>query len=334
MRLAVNSPPTGCLTASPGRDHPNQTNEGIGQVNRSSERRNPPPFLSVVAGQSPEPAADPSTDPRPRTVTTRTITFLSGKGGVGKTNIAANLAIALGRQGRRVLLVDGDLSLSSLDLLMGVMPRHTAADLVAGRATLEETLVESYAGVRVLPSTSGDDDLANLDDFRRQKLFRALNDLNESLDLILIDAGAGVGRNVTSLARLGGENLIVTTPEPPAISAAFSLLKILNRSGLTRAPGIIVNQATGSLEALESWNRISKACKQFLRLDPEYWGWLPLDPVVAKAVRAQEPFLLASPNSPAAKSIVRLAQRVLHNDSVRDPEGVGRPNGARERMAG
>ncbi|TPW16758.1 MAG: flagellar biosynthesis protein FlhG [bacterium] len=265
---------------------------------------------------------------------TRTITLLSGKGGVGKTNIAANLAIALGRQGRRVLLVDGDLSLSSLDLLMGVMPRHTAADVVAGRATLKESLVESYAGVRVLPSSSGDDDLANLDDFRRQKLFRGLNSLGDSFDLILIDAGAGVGRNVTSLARLGGENLIVTTPEPPSISAAFSLLKILDRSGLDRAPGIVVNQATGSVEAMECWNRIVKACKQFLTVTPEYWGWLSLDPAVPAAVRSQEPFILSCPNGPAAKSIVRLAQRVLQNDPVHPPEGVGRPIGARERLAG
>lgn len=303
-------------------------------MNRSSEPRHKTPSFQVVTGQRPESDTDHSIDAPPRSLMPRTITLLSGKGGVGKTNIAASLAIALGRAGQRVLLMDADLSLSSLDLLMGVMPRHTAADLVAGRSTLEETLLESYAGVRVLPSTSGDEDLANLDDFRRQKLFRALNGLQETFDLVLIDAGSGVGRNVTSLARLGGENLIVTTPEPPAISAAFSLLKILDRSGPKAAPAILVNQASDSQEAHESWSRISKACKQFLSLTPEYWGWVPLDPGVTRAVRAQEPFILSNPNAPAAKSIVRLAQRVLLNSPVRDPEGVGRPVGARERLAG
>jgi len=335
MCLALNSPPSGQgLNAPSGVITRINQIEGIAQVSRSSEPRPRPPIFQLVTGQRPDLDADQPIDVRPRTMMPRTITLLSGKGGVGKTNIAASLAIALGQAGQRVLLVDADLSLSSIDLLMGVMPRHTAADLVAGRSTLEETCIESYAGVRVLSSSSGDEDLANLDDVRRQKLFRGLNGLGESIDMILIDAGAGVGRNVTSLARLGGENLIVTTPEPPAISAAFSLLKILDRSESQKAPAVLVNQVTGSMEAHETWTRILKACKQFLNVTPDYWGWLPLDPQVARAVRAQEPFLLSHPGSPAAKSIVRLAQRVLQNSPVRDPEGVGRPVGARERLAG
>jgi flagellar biosynthesis protein FlhG len=301
-------------------------------VNHSSERRHRPSHLGVVAGHRPEPSPIEEIDSVAAPV--RTITLLSGKGGVGKTNIAASLAIALGRQGRRVLLVDGDLALSSLDILMGVMPRHNAADLVAGSASLDDTLVESYAGVRVLPAASGDDELANLDDMRRHRLFRGLGNLGSRFDLVVIDAGSGVGRNVTSLAALGGENLVVTTPEPPAVSAAFSLLKILDGKGRANAPGLVVNQAEGSLEARECWSRISKACKQFLSASPEYLGWLPYDPAVPRAVRAREPFLLTDPAGPAAQAVLRLAQRVLRNDPVRGPEGAGRPVGARERLAG
>jgi len=272
--------------------------------------------------------------PAPVSVPVRTITLMSGKGGVGKTTLAASLAIALGRQGRRVLLVDGDLSLSSLDLLMGVMPRHNAADLVSGRATIDDALLESYAGVRLLPAASGDEELANLDDVRRHRLFRSLGSMGSRFDLLVIDAASGVGRNVTSLARLGGENLVVTTPEPPAVSAAFSLLKILDKSGSAVAPRLVVNQAEGSLEARECWNHISKACKQFLSVAPEYLGWVPRDLAVPRAVRAREPFLLSDPAGPASSAVLRLAQRVLQIDPVRGPAGAGRPKGVRERLAG
>ena len=137
------------------------------------------------------------------------------------------------------------------------------------------------------------------------------------------DGASGVGRNVTSLAHLGGENLVVTTPEPPAISAAFGLLKLLDAGGPGPAPGVVVNQATGSLEARETFGHILKACKQFLTITPTYLGWLPHDPAVMRAVRAREPFVLTDPAGPAAQAVVRLAQRVLQNDPVRDPEGQG-----------
>jgi flagellar biosynthesis protein FlhG len=263
----------------------------------------------------------------------RIVTLLSGKGGVGTTNLAASLAISLARGGQRVLLLDADFGLSNLDLLMGVVPRHTVADLVAGRCEVADALVASYAGVRVLPGATGEEELANLDDFRRERLVRSLSALDGEIDTIVIDAGTGVGRNVTSLARLGGQNLVVTTPEPPAVSAAYGLLKILDRTGFRTPPGILVNQATGSLEARDAWTRISKACNQFLEVTPEWLGWIPYDPAVPKAVRGQEPFLLAAPMAPASKSLVKLAQRLLNDTPDGAPE-AGHPLPETERMAG
>lgn len=263
----------------------------------------------------------------------RILTLLAGKGGVGTTNLAASLAIALSRGGERVLLLDADFGLSNLDLLMGVVPRYTVADLVAGRCEVADALVSSYAGVRVLPGATGEEELANLDDFRRERLFRSLSVLDGEIDTILIDAGTGVGRNVTSLARLGGQNLVVTTPEPPAISAAYGLLKILDRTGFRTPPGVLVNQATGSLEARDAWTRISKACNQFLDVKPEWLGWVPEDPAVPRAVRSQEPFLLAAPASPAAKSLTALA-RLLLIDSPDGAPQAGQPLPETERMAG
>ncbi len=244
----------------------------------------------------------------------RTIAVLSGKGGVGKTNIAANLAIALARRGRRILLVDGDVSLANIDLLMGVIPRFTLEHVLSGEKTLEEIVVDSYAGIRLVPAASGVQELANLDDFRRECLFRSLSRLDENIDLILIDAGSGIARNVTSLALAADEILIVTTPEPTAFSDAYAAIKVLAQSGKTHPPNIVVNMARSAEEAHQVQSRIRKVSEQFLDLSPVDWGFVYEDPAVARSVRNQEPFLLSAPQSPASRSIDLLARRVLENE--------------------
>jgi len=270
-----------------------------------------PRLRAVEGGRSQDaPAPHPVSFHRP---SRRTIAILSGKGGVGKTNLAANLAIALARRGRRILLVDGDLSLANVDLLMGVIPRFTMEHVLSGEKTLEEIVVESYAGIRLIPAASGVQELANLDDFRRECLFRSLSRLDENVDLILIDAGSGIARNVTSLALAADDALIVTTPEPTAFSDAYAAVKVLAASGAARPPKIVVNMARSAEEAREIHARIRKVSEQFLDLSPEDWGFVYEDPAVAKAVRNQEPFLLSAPQSPAARSIDQLARRVLEN---------------------
>lgn len=270
------------------------------------------------AADSPAPAAPEN---RPAA---RMLAVLSGKGGVGKTNVAANLAIALARRGQRIVLLDADWSLSNLDLLMGVVPRYTIEHLLAGEVTPRDVAVPSYSGVRVIPATTGRDDLVNLDDIRRERLLRSLSAFDGETDLILIDGGSGIGRNITGLARSSGEILVVTTPEPTAVSGAYALLKSLDSLRLKRSPGIVVNQAGSSLEAREAWLRIYKTCKQFLGVRPEYWGYVPADEVVPRAVRAQEPFLMSSPTCPASRAINHLAQRVLDNGSAHGPDPLTR----------
>lgn len=254
----------------------------------------------------------------------RRLAVLSGKGGVGKTNIVANLAISLARRGQRIVLVDADWNLGNLDLLMGVVPRYTVEHLLTGGMSPRDVAVSSYSGVRVIPASSGDHDIADLDDIRRERLLRSLSIFDGETDMILIDGGAGIGRNITGLARFSGEILVVTTPEPTAISGAWALLKTIDHLRLPSPPRVIVNQAASPNEARETWRRIDKACKQFLDLRPEYWGWIPTDEVVGRAVRAQEPFLMSSPTGPAARAIHHLAQRVLEDGSARGPDPVER----------
>ena len=268
--------------------------------------------FAVVRGGVPE--ALERELPRLRRSERRTMAIVSGKGGTGKTNIAANLAIALARRGKRILLVDGDMSLANLDLLMGVMPRFNLQHVLTGEKTLEEIVVETYAGIKLIPAASGVEELADLDDFRRECLVRSLSRLDDKIDLILIDCGSGIARNVTRLARAADEILIVTTPEPTAFSDAYAFIKILASHDGSPIPKVLVNMATCADQAAVVFTRVRKVSEQFLALSPEDYGFIYQDPAVGRAVMNQEPFLLAAPHSLAARSLDRLAQRVLKDD--------------------
>jgi flagellar biosynthesis protein FlhG len=244
----------------------------------------------------------------------RSLAVTSGKGGVGKTNVTANLAIALARRNRRVLLVDGDLSLANLDLLLGVMPRHNLEQVISGERRIEDVIVPTYDNIRLLPAASGVEDLANLDDYRRECFLRSLSKVDGDTDLILIDTGSGIARNVTSLALAADEILVITTPEPTAVSQAYAMIRVLSTYRKTPPLKVLVNMAASAAEAAQVYQRICKVAEQFLGATPESWGFITEDPAVRRAVVNQEPFLLSSPQSAASVAIERLAQRVLELD--------------------
>jgi flagellar biosynthesis protein FlhG len=258
--------------------------------------------------------ADPGFEARgpiPARPRVRSIALTSGKGGVGKTSIATNLAIAFARQGRRVLLVDGDLSLANVDLLLGVVPQKNLVDVIFGRASIEQVVLKTIDGVLLLPSASGVEELADLDDFRRERLLRELARLEESVELILLDTGSGIGRQTIHFARAADDVVVVTTPEPTAFSDAYATLKVLSQGRLHGRPGIVVNMAATPEEGRETERRIRLVAERFLQLRPEYLGHIALDPSVGRAVRQQQPLLKAFPRSPAAVGLEALAARLI-----------------------
>jgi len=241
------------------------------------------------------------------------IAVASGKGGVGKSNIASNLALALAQRGQRVLLVDGDLGLASVDMLFGISARHTLKDVVLGKRDLEDVLLDGPLGIKVLPASNGVEELANLDDFRREKLVRSIRELDQELDFVLVDTGAGIGRNVTSLALAADEVIVITTPEPPSFSDAYALIKVLARHQLTSQPRLVVNQVHSQEEWQEVAARIALVSRRFLGLELTQWGYVYEDPAVSQAVTKQEPLLQAFPYCLASKCIQQLAARVLED---------------------
>jgi flagellar biosynthesis protein FlhG len=276
------------------------------------------PDLKLVPRRRRRPAEDAPPHPaRLARPTVRTVAVASGKGGVGKSSLVANVAVALSQQGLRVLLVDADLSQANLDLLLGVSPRYDLQHVLRGEKTLEQIVIEGPAGVRLVPASSGVPEFADLDDFRRESLLRGLSTLERDVDLILLDVASGVSRQVMSFCLAADEVMVVTTHELPAFSDAYALVKLLTQHGLRSAPHLVVNQADSAEEAEETAQRIRLVARRFLGIEMSRWGFVPYDPAVARAVRRQEPVVLAYPHSPAARAYRELAARLLDDGPSR-----------------
>lgn len=238
------------------------------------------------------------------------IAISSGKGGVGKTNISANLALSLGKIGARVLCVDADLGLANMDIIMGVTPMYTTADLFTGEATIDDILIKGSDNVFLLPGASGQYDLANLSERKRMQLFAAIDGLDDSFDYIIVDTGAGIGSNATSFASAAQDIFLVVTPEPTSIADAYGMLKVLSIRCKVDKVQILVNQARSAIEADRVFERLVNLCTRFLSIEIELVGHIPHDPVVARSVMRGEPFVRSAPNCPAARAMLGLAQRL------------------------
>jgi flagellar biosynthesis protein FlhG len=283
---------------------------------RSQRGARPGSKTSRAAVARRQAAAPP--DSRPRR---KVLAVTSGKGGVGKTNIVTNLAIALARQGARVLVLDGDLGLANVDLLLGIAPQYDLQDMILGDRRIEDIVLEGPDGIRVVPASSGVEELANLDEYRTECLLRSLSDIEGDLDLILIDTPSGIGTHAVALSQAADEIIVVTTPEPTSFSDAYAMIKVLTQRALKCVPALLVNQANSENEALEVSRRVQAVAKRFLNIDVEYWGFVLADESVPKSVIRQEPFLSTYPYCPASSCINQLALRVLGQS----PDTKGNP---------
>jgi flagellar biosynthesis protein FlhG len=255
---------------------------------------------------------------RPSRSGVRTLTVASGKGGVGKSTIVANLALAFGELGARVVLFDGDLAQANLDLMLGATPRWDLGHVLRGERTLEQIAIEVAPRVTLVPSASGDRDLADLDEVRREGLYRELSRLAADADLVLIDTASGASRLTTAFARAASELVVITTPEPTAYADAYGLLKVLVGQGLATVPHVLVNRAPSVEEAEEVAHNLAGLTRRFLSRNIRALGAVPEDAKAGEAVRRQQPLVQAFPKSPAALALRTLAGRLWA--SPRDPE--------------
>jgi flagellar biosynthesis protein FlhG len=243
--------------------------------------------------------------------TVRTVAVVSGKGGVGKSNVVANLGVAMAQMGASVLVLDADLGQANQDVLLGVHPRADLLSVLRGDCALADIVIEGPAGVRLVPAGSGDPLLADVDDVRRERLFREIGALAADADLVLIDTASGASRQVAGFALAARELVLITTPEPTSYADAYGLLKVLARQGLAGEPGLLVNLSSSVEDAEEVAHRLASVARRFLRLNVHMLGHVPLDPALPQAVKRQEPVVLSHPNSPSARALTRLAGRLL-----------------------
>jgi flagellar biosynthesis protein FlhG len=252
------------------------------------------------------------------------IAVTSGKGGVGKSNIAVNLAIKLASAGKRVVLMDADLGLANADVLCNIDLPSNLSHVIARKRELADVMVDGPGGFRLIGGASGLARMADLSDYDRQSLVTALAELEARTDVILIDTGAGISPNVLSFTRSADQVLVVTTPEPTAITDAYAVIKVISRDapegkGLPsqarslpppRPLSLLVNQVRQRDEGQLVYERIAKVARQFLGVHVLDAGSIPSDPEVPNAVRRRTPFVLANPRCPASLGISQLAMRL------------------------
>jgi flagellar biosynthesis protein FlhG len=259
----------------------------------------------------------------------RIVAVTSGKGGVGKSSIAVNLSIALAARGARVTLVDVDLGLANADVLLNVQPRYTLSHVVAGVKSLDEVAVDAPGGIRFIPGGSGLQELANVSDFERLSLISQLQRLRISTDIVVLDCGAGISRNVTSFALSADRVVVVTTPQPTAITDAYAAIKVLRRLDCAPPMGIIVNMTESRAQAGATYCRLRDVAQKFLNYSVADDGFLLHDTVVEQAVLARCPFVLKYPRSVAGTCIASIAAKF----TTAAADSVGRGNLLR-RVAG
>jgi len=240
---------------------------------------------------------------RKKTNSARIITITSGKGGVGKTNVAVNMSIALSNIGYKVALIDADLGLANIDVILGVSPKYSLADILHYDIDIMETLSEGPGGIKFISGGSGVEELVKLNKEQLEKFISNIEILDNYFDIILIDTGAGLSDNVLSFVMASAEVIIVTTPDPTAITDAYALIKIISSRDRNKDVKIIVNRAESIKEANDVLDKLAFVSNRFLGMKILPLGLVLYDESVVKAVKLQQPFLISNPNSHASKFI-------------------------------
>lgn len=251
----------------------------------------------------------------------RTITVTSGKGGVGKTNLVANLAVALSLAGKKVMIIDADLGLSNIDVIFDLAPKYTIQHILSGEKRLAEVLADGPHGIKILAASSGVQELTGLDEFQRLRLLEEFEAYDAEIDILLIDTGAGISENVAFFCIAAQEVIVVTSPEPTALTDAYALIKVLNTQYQEKEFAVLVNSARNSEDAFEVFRRLSVAAEKFLSLSLDYLGFLPYDESIPRAVRQQKAFIDAYPNSMAAENLRIIASKVLEGGDLTKIKG-------------
>lgn len=236
-------------------------------------------------------------------LTARIITVTSGKGGVGKTSLTVNIAASIARQGKKVLVIDADLGLSNVEIMLGVTPSYTIKDLIKNNKDIDDILIKGPFNIDFISGGNGFLELTELSDVEREEILVKLKKIDELYDIILIDTGAGISKNVITFLTVADEILVITTSEPTALTDAYSIIKIVKEKKENPNISIIVNRVKDTIEYKEASSILLNTAKRFLGLNLTSLGFILEDKVVKDAVFKKTPFVIYYPDSKAALCI-------------------------------
>lgn len=256
-----------------------------------------------------------------RSTKTRVIAVSSGKGGVGKTNLSINLALAYAQIGKKVVVLDADLGLANVNVILDVVPKYNLYHLIRKQKTLSEILLDTDYGIQIVAGASGFSKIANLSEEELHVFVEEMSALSDA-DIVIVDTGAGVSHNVLSFISAADDAIIVTTPEPTAITDAYGIIKIIATEVNNPDLGLklIVNRVGSVTEGKRVAERVINISGQFLNIKVDYLGYVYNDPIVSKSVLRRKPFMIVDPNSKASACVRQLVSRL---EKVEYKEGKG-----------
>jgi len=262
----------------------------------------------------------PFVSPAPvRSRPVKVIAVTGGKGGVGKTNVTANLAVALALKGRSTLVLDADLGLANVDVLLGLQPRWNLSHVLSGERSLEDVMIGGPRGIRVIPASSGVRQMANLGTLEHGGLIRAFSDLSQPFDTMLIDTAAGIHDSVLTFARAAQHVIVVVCDEPASLTDAYALIKVMSRERGVSRFRVVANQTRTPGEGRELHQKLARVCDRFLDVTLDYAGSIPYDDYLRRAVQRQAAVVDLFPGSLAAQGFKNLAAKA---DTWLTPDGA------------
>lgn len=240
----------------------------------------------------------------------RVIAVTSGKGGVGKTNLSVNLGVALSKMGQRVALLDADMGLANVDILLGLSPKFNLSHVIAGEKSLQEIMLTSPSGLKIIPASSGLQQMSELSTMEQAGIIRAFSDIDRDLDVLIVDTAAGISSSVVNFARACQEIIVIVCDEPTSLTDAYAYMKLLNKEYGLNQFHIVSNMVATPQEGQQLFNKLNKVVTKYLDLTIQYVGAVPFDDYLRQAVKRQTPVLDAFPRSKSSMAFKNLARQI------------------------